>query len=534
MAPAPLEQQETETSGGGTGEGPAAPPPVPTLTILWHPVVDRVGERAPLPRLVSGASVHLSRLEPDFGHPGKSGLRPLEEIRLSRKPVLLTPGPRGGGVRILPAAAGRCQVDGKEVREPLSLDHRRLREGAVLTLGDRVVLLLHLGEAVAQAGEEGFGMVGQSPAMGALRRRIRQVSDLEVPIFLRGETGTGKELVARAIHRAGPRRTRPFHALNLAAVPPALAASELFGAARGAFTGAHRPRDGAFVMADGGTLFLDEVGEMPVELQVLLLRVLETGEVQPVGSDRCRPVDVRLIAAADSDLETAIADGRFRAPLLHRLSGFEIRTPPLKERREDFGRLLAHFLRRELQAVGESHRLAAGAGAEPVLPPPLVARLAALDWPGNVRQLRNAVRELVIGSRGGGKIEAGPQIRRLLERAPGEAEAGAGEGSDGEARRPIRRLAEVSEAELEATLEASRWRIQPAARELGLSRTSLYKLLERHPGIRRGKDLGRQEVKACFEACGGDVDAMAQRLKVPVGGLRSRLKQIGLISRRSR
>src|SRR5262249_13655296 len=155
----------------------------------------------------------------------------------------------------------------------------------------------------------------------------------------------------------GPRRDGPYLALNLGAVPPALAAAELFGAARGAFTGADRRRAGHFERAHRGTLFLDEGGEAPPEVQVLLLPALESGEIQPVGSEAPQRVDVRVVAATDADLEAAVAQGRFRAPLLHRLRGCEIRLPPLRERRDDVGRLLVSFLRRELAELGREELL---------------------------------------------------------------------------------------------------------------------------------------------------------------------------------
>ena len=199
----------------------------------------------------------------------------------------------------------------------------------MLLLAGRIVLVLHPMPPAPAREVEGLGLTGDSAAMAQVRADVRRVADLEVAVLLRGETGTGKELVARAIHRRSPRRSRPYLAVNMGAIPPALAAAELFGAARGAFTGADQRRTGYFSQAHGGTLFLDEIGETPPEVQVLLLRALETGEIQPVGAEAPRRVDVRVLAATDADLEAAIAAGRFRAPLLHRLNGYEIRLPAL-------------------------------------------------------------------------------------------------------------------------------------------------------------------------------------------------------------
>ena len=257
--------------------------------------------------------------------------------------------------------------------------------------------------------------MGESEGLVELRREIRRVADLEIPVLLRGETGTGKELMARAIHRAGRRREKPYLSVNLGAIPPTLAASELFGAAKGAFTGAVRPHSGYFPRAHDGTLFLDEIGEAPPEVQVMLLRVLENGEIQHLGVQETQTVDVRMIAATDLDLETATDEGSFRAPLLHRLAGYEIVVPPLRERRDDFGRLLLDFLREELEAVGEAQRLERERSEW--LPVSIVARLARHDWPGNVRQLKNAARQIVIGSRGSDTVRIGPQLERLLQEA---------------------------------------------------------------------------------------------------------------------
>ncbi len=406
-------QADTRVESGGGA--PAGAFLVPGLTILFHPQAERIGERVALPGLASGREEQLSRLEPAFSHPGRSAPRPLADPHLSRRPVRLLPGAEPGSVRLLCAAGGTSVVlDGEAVAEARELTGEQLERGAVLLLANRVVVLLSLLDPVGGSGLPAFGLVGESAPMVQLRREIQRVVGLGVPVLLRGETGTGKELVARALHESSPRAGRPFLAVNMGAVPATLAAAELFGAARGAFTGADRKREGYFERADGGTLFLDEVGETPQEVQVLLLRALETGEVQPVGGEAV-DVDVRLVAATDADLESAVTAGRFRAPLLHRLSGYEIAIPPLRRRRDDFGRLFLAFLRRELAEIGESDRLAIPPGGRPWMPAALVARLAAFDWPGNVRQLRNVVRQLVIAGRDGGDEGMWLQAERTFQ-----------------------------------------------------------------------------------------------------------------------
>ncbi len=404
----------------------------------------------------------------------------------------------------------------------------------VLLLAQRVVLLLSWLDPVEQIGLPPFGLVGESAPIQQLRREIQRVAPLDVAVLLRGETGTGKELVAKALHQASGRRSRPFLAANMGAVPASLAAAELFGAARGAYTGSDRKRDGYFQRADGGTLFLDEVGETPLEVQVLLLRALETQEIQPVGSEELRRVDVRLIAATDSDLERAVQAGRFRAPLIHRLAGYEIRLPPLRQRRDDVGRLFFHFLREELAGQGEAGRLATPPEERPWVPANLVARFAEFDWPGNVRQLRNAVRQIAIAGRDAGEPGMWLQVERLLQEPPPAAvDLDAGPTRDVPCKpppQPAKRKSYRSlEDELITALRAHRWRIQRAAADLGISRGSLYDRIEKSSQLRKAVDLSQEEIQACRERCGGDLDAMVAVLEVSKRGLQRRMTQLGMI-----
>ena len=315
---------------------------------------------------------------------------------------------------------------------------------------------------------------------------------LGVPILLRGESGTGKELVARAIHDAGPRGGKAYVAINMAALPPSLAAAELFGAERGAYTGADRRRVGHFEQAHGGTLFLDEVGETPVEVQALLLRTLETGEVRSVGGDRTTNPDVRILSATDADLDAAIEDGRFRGPLLHRLSGYTLRLPPLRRRREDFGRLFVHFLRRELEGVGKGGLLTAR--SRPWLPAPLVARLAAWHWPGNVRQLANVVRQLVIANRDADPANRFDEVESLLAATPSKEPQAPPVVVLGQRPVPRKQATELREDEVVAALRAHQFRPAAAADALGIPRSSIYDLMNKIPGLRKASDLSREEI----------------------------------------
>ncbi|WP_279324277.1 sigma-54 interaction domain-containing protein [Anaeromyxobacter soli] len=235
-------------------------------------------------------------------------------------------------------------------------------------------------------------IVGRSPALRRALQSVAQVAATDATVLLLGETGTGKELFARAIHDRSRRRDRPLVKVNCAAMPATLIESELFGHERGAFTGATQRREGRFALADGGTIFLDEIGELPLELQGKLLRVLQEGEFEPVGGSRTRKVDVRVIAATNRDVQQGVRRGEFREDLFYRLSVFPLRLPPLRERGDDV----------VLLATAMAESLARRLGREVAPPGPAdAAALRGYSWPGNVRELRNAVERAIITSSDG-------------------------------------------------------------------------------------------------------------------------------------
>ncbi len=241
--------------------------------------------------------------------------------------------------------------------------------------------------AAAPEAASGTLLIGEAPAMQEVFRAIGRLSHSHITVLITGESGTGKELVARALHEHSPRAKKPFIAVNTAAIPKDLMESEFFGHERGAFTGAAMQRRGRFEQADGGTLFLDEIGDMPADLQTRLLRVLQDGSFYRVGGHTLVKVDVRIIAATNQNLEKSVAEGRFREDLYHRLNVIRVRIPSLRERREDIGLLLRHFLLRsakELQV--EPKRLT----------PEVGDYLQKLEWPGNVRQLENVCRWITV------------------------------------------------------------------------------------------------------------------------------------------
>jgi two-component system nitrogen regulation response regulator GlnG len=271
-----------------------------------------------------------------------------------------------------------------DVDEAVSLVRRAARSVEPVDSKNRVI------------GEGMSGMVGQAPAMQDVFRTIGRLSRSAMTVLITGESGTGKELVARALHENSPRSAKPFVALNTTAIAAELLESELFGHERGAFTGADRRRIGRFEQADGGTLFLDEIGDMSADLQTRLLRVLAEGEFYRVGGQDAIRVDVRIIAATNQNLDLAVADGRFREDLFHRLNVMRINTPPLRERREDIPSLLNHYLVQSSVELGiDAKSLSTDA----------LERLQSFDWPGNVRQLVNATRRLTVTAPGN---EIGP------------------------------------------------------------------------------------------------------------------------------
>ena len=250
-------------------------------------------------------------------------------------------------------------------------------------------------EQLRRAVEERFAfhnLIGKSPVMLQLYDLLERVSATSSPVLVSGESGTGKELVARALHHGGPRARAPFVAVNCAAISDNLLESELFGHARGAFTGANEAKKGLFVEADGGTLFLDEIGEMAIGLQAKLLRALETSAVRPVGGGAERPVDVRIVAATNRDLARAVQERTFREDLYYRLHVIPVHLPPLRARRDDIPLLVTHFVERY-------------AARQPDAPPrevtgEVLRRMMELPWPGNIRELKNAVERMLVLGRG--------------------------------------------------------------------------------------------------------------------------------------
>jgi two-component system response regulator AtoC len=310
-----------------------------------------------------------------------------------------------------------------------------------------------------------------SPAMRAVRDMIAKVAATNAAVLLTGESGVGKEVVARAIHRASPRAARQFLKVNCAALPGELLESELFGHQRGAFTGAYRDKPGKFELAEKGTLMLDEIGEVPLRLQAKLLHVLQDGEFARVGGERVLETDVRVIAATNRDLLAEIQTGRFREDLYYRLNVIEIRIPPLRERREEIPVLMEHFLRAANQAYGRQVEI-----------PPATRRLfLEHSWPGNIRQLENAIKRVVVLGTAAG-IEQ--ELAAVSTGAPAPTVAPAIPVAEADGRMDLKAIARRAARDAERIaiadmLERTHWNRAKAARVLGISyKALLYKIVE--------------------------------------------------------
>jgi len=317
----------------------------------------------------------------DVRLPGRDGLSAVPDFRRLAPSAAIVVMTAFGDLETAVRAVGAGAAD--YLVKPFDLD----RVARVVTTA---IAAKQAGAAAAGAADGGGGplLVGSSPAMQEVFKRIALVAPTDLPVLLTGQTGTGKELVARAIHSHGPRAAGPFVATSLAALAESLIESDLFGHVRGAFTGASADRSGTFERAGGGTILLDEIGEAPAEVQVKLLRVLEEREIVPVGSGQPRPVNVRVIAATNRDLAAAIDTGGFREDLFHRLNAFPIHLPSLAERLDDLPALVARFV--------ASARPSAGNATEAFL-----AAARRRPWPGNVRELRHAVEHACVMARGG-------------------------------------------------------------------------------------------------------------------------------------
>jgi two-component system nitrogen regulation response regulator NtrX len=418
-------------------------------------VCDNAGRALELLR-TNGFDLILS----DVVMPGKSGLELLEDLKKAgvKTPIVLISGQANIEMAVRATKLGALDF----LEKPLSTDKLLVTVENALRLSrledENRELRQRLGK---------HELIGSGPAMARLQAQIERVAASETRVCILGETGTGKELVARAIHDKSGRRENAFVTLNCAAVPAELIESELFGHEKGAFTGAAAKHAGKFEQADGGTLFLDEIGDMPVAMQAKLLRVLEEGEVERVGGDKPIRVNVRVLVATHRNLEELVKQNTFRRDLFHRVYVFPLALPALRERSEDFPALVRHFAGQVASQNGWKEKIFADDA---------IAELRRYGWPGNVRELRNVVERLVLLA-GEGALGAS-DVRMILPSASGDATSGIG-GAGTSGAMATGTLAERTEAfEKEALLGEIRrhnFHMTNVARALGLERSHLYK-----------------------------------------------------------
>jgi DNA-binding NtrC family response regulator len=397
----------------------------------------------------------------DLRLPGAGGLEVLRRVKERRPEAVVVVVTGYATVQSAVQAMKNGAYD--YVTKPFSVDELKL-------LLERVVSHLKLKSENRMLREkvkskQGFGgIVGRSPEMEKLYRIIAKAANSVHPVLILGESGTGKEMVARSIHYSGPFRDKPFIPVDCGSLVPTLIESELFGYVKGAFTGANQAKDGLLAMAEGGTVFLDEVGELPVDLQAKMLRAIQEKEIRPVGGTRRMPINVRILAATNRDLEQAVTQGAFRRDLYFRLNVLSLRIPALRERRQDIPLLIAHFLDRTTRASGQ----------EKVLSDDALKALLAYDWPGNVRELENCL-ERTYAFTSGPLIHTTDLPREIAKISGPEPAQGNGNGHGHGKIIPMAELEKLTI--LNAITELHGDKLQ-AARLLGIGKTTLYRKLK--------------------------------------------------------
>ncbi len=452
------------------------------------------GGRAALDHLASGAPADVVLL--DLNMPGMSGQETLADMRARgfAQPVIVVTATGGIDTVVAAMRAGACDFFVK----PASPERILVSIGNALSLGAMKTEVDRLKKHVS-ARTTFDDLIGSGPAMQMVKRLGERAAGSSIPVLITGESGAGKEVIARAVHGCSDRAGRPFVAVNCGAIPENLVESILFGHEKGSFTGASEKHLGKFQEASGGTLFLDEVGELPLDMQVKLLRALQESEIDPIGSKRPVKVDVRILSATNRDLSQAVAEGRFREDLYYRLNVFPIEAPALRERREDIPALTEAFVRRF--NVEEGRRVA---GASPET----LAMLTAFDWPGNVRQLENAVYRAII-------LADAPYLQ------PHDFPAISGLTLPPEPAAPA--VAPVAVVAVSGAAAAA------ALPDLAdLPKTAPVQILDERGHLRKLEDIERDLIQLAIEIYAGHMSEVARRLGIGRSTLYRKVREQGL------
>ncbi|MFT6050413.1 MAG: DNA-binding NtrC family response regulator [Halioglobus sp.] len=484
------------------------------LTIIFHPETDRIGETACFAKVTGEKSWLLGRRAPQFLPSTTHGAaRGLDDSYISRTALKLRFS-KGDLILERVASSSRCSVLGTDIGTEVSITKAQLQLGVPIQLGGRVVLLLREGSVVeANSGPAGgLGLIGGSDYMRQLRAQVIRLATTDLDVLIRGETGTGKELVAAAIHDASERSHNALVAVNMAAIPEALASAALFGNARGAFTGADKATQGYFEQADGSTIFLDEIGDTPQDIQPLLLRALQQREIQCVGG-AIKAVDTRVISATDVQLSDDQCG--FKAALRYRLAESELELAPLRDHPEDIGELLWTFVSKELLAMGREHLLPKNlcTAANTALWAEFFHASLCYQWPGNVRQLINYARQVAVASET--RLHIPDTIRKALH------------GSRDELGGQVDEQIEprfYTDCEFRESYAIARYEVTRVARELGLSRQAVYRRISEMSDLCLANEVPSEKIWAALRDTSGDQALAAMQLKVSLAGLRERIR----------
>jgi len=479
-------------------------PIMPSIGIIWHPDQARVGSIAPL-FLGKQQEAELSRDNLLFYADAECVGKPLMDRHVSRKPLLIRRVSDSDYEITPPSSRMSVVVNGQQIYCPTVFSLSDLGGEIIISLSDEIVLAIYECPAQRLPSPEKYGLLGVSSHIQGIWQEVERVGPTDFPVLIRGETGTGKELIAQALHALSARRAQSMLNVNMATLSSELAAAELFGAARGAFTGANQDKAGLFEQATRGTLFLDEIGDTPRNVQSMLLRALETGEIRQVGDTRVKHSGARVIAATDRPLTT----DSFSQPLLRRLENIVITAPNLRNRRVDIGILIKHFSDDSELFQLQATRFGLSVG-----------RLAHYDWPGNVRELRNVVQQITLGQT--------PDILKedvVLSSVQAHQQPQPSSAARLGKRPPYRSPKSVSEKEMLDALDGNQWCIKPTAQYLNISRTTLYSLMEKSKSVRRSEDLSEHEIKQVTTNYPDDLDYWAKELRVPRNALKRRVKQ---------
>ena len=497
--------EPSSRDAGGTSE-------VAFAEVVFHADLRIVGARAPIAARASTLDTPLviGRDGPTFFHDDGRSAGSLADPCVSRRQLAVRWRASDRRFRIDRELAARREIsvlapDGRDGVEALEA----FGAGTLIAIGDRVILRFDCGPLPTPS----LGLLGGSHAMREARRAIEVLALRNDSVLVLGESGTGKELVARALHEAGPRRSAPLVAVNCAGLPETLVEAELFGVEKGAFSGAAERREGLFRAAGKGTIFLDEIGELSLTAQAKLLRALEERRVRPVGGTEEVPFAARVVMATHRNLERAVEEGSFRADLFARIEAPTIVVPPVRERRDDIGRLFVSFLGAELvdSPRGTPTPFRSAEVDPPVIPMAFFRELLGYAWPRNVREIQKVASRVAMALRSGLPIERsllGPSVEPVRDA-------------------PLARRTAPNADELVELLDAHDFVQNRLASTLGVSRTTLEKWM-RKAGIRRPSDLDGDTIAVALAGSRGDLATTARGLGISKRGLRLRMTELGL------